>query len=87
MKKRTLFALAVTGLGLAAAAGLFRINTDPAVFIDLDGDGLVTPREALSSLDLGQRPAEIDGRRCTEIFELKDGETIRTHCDLASPAS
>ena len=86
VKKRSLSVLAIAGLGLAAAAGMFRINTHPEEFIDLDGNGFVSPREALRSLELGQRPTEHDGRRCTEIFALEDSATIRTVCELERPS-
>ncbi len=70
-----LAALAGTGLTLAAVAAPFAWSER-----DWDGDGTTTIGEFYYATDVGRRPVLVNGTPCDELFEFKDGRTIKTVC-------
>ena len=48
--------------------------------MDLDRNGTTSLDELLWAADIGRREMVVDGRRCTEIFLLKDGHTLKLQC-------
>ena len=79
--------LAVTGtllalpLGYVAilASGIWRSGLTWRD-MDLDRDGTTSLDELFWVTDNGRREVVVDGRRCTEIFLLKDGHTLKLRC-------
>ena len=59
---------------------LISLNGFPYKYMDLDDSGFVSPREALRTLDMGIRNADVGREECVEIFALKDGQPIRQIC-------
>lgn len=48
--------------------------------MDWNQDGITTPGEILSSMDIGVRYVRKEGKVCTDYFAYKDGQTIRMDC-------
>ena len=48
--------------------------------MDWNQDGITTPGEILSSMDVGVRYVCKEGKVCTDYFAYKDGQTIRMDC-------
>jgi hypothetical protein len=48
--------------------------------MDLNHDGTTTLGELFFVTDNGRREVIVNGRRCTEIFLLKDGSTLKVLC-------
>lgn len=69
--------LALAGLAAAYLWIAVHAHGFPVEFMDFDGDGRVSLRERVQSIDYGIRPA--DGG-CTEVFALKDGLPFQIIC-------
>ena len=48
--------------------------------MDLDRNGTTSLDELFWVADTGRREVVVDGRRCTEIFLLKDGYPLKLRC-------
>jgi len=81
LRKLILIAMAVPTIILALAIGLVLVQEFPFRLMDLNEDGLVSPREFLNSLNLGYRPETGREGHCTEVFLLKDGMPVKVVCE------
>jgi hypothetical protein len=79
---RKILVILLSGIAVIVMALIAIVTSHgfPFALMDLNDDGYVSPTEFLGSLDLWHRPAEKYGDRCTEIFLLKDGSTLKVIC-------
>lgn len=59
---------------------LLLLTAVPLGFMDLNVDGKVEIRELIKALDVSTRSSTKVEGRCIEVFSLKDGTPISTHC-------
>lgn len=59
---------------------LISVGGVPFKYMDLNDSGLVSLREAIRTMDMSVREVNIDGKKCVEIYELKDGLPIKQIC-------
>ena len=84
MGKKAAFGLISSAFLVSVAfVGLIVQNGFPYKYMDLNDSGFVSPREALRTLDMGIRNANVGGEECVEIFALKDALTIKQICSEA----
>jgi hypothetical protein len=61
------------------AAGVWRSGLTWSE-LDLDSDGTTSLDELFVVADHGRREVVVNGRRCTEVFLLKDGLPVKVIC-------
>ena len=64
----------------AVFAWMIATSGVPYAFMDLNDDGSVSLREAFRSMDYRVRDVSVAAQQCVEIFDLKDGLTVKTIC-------
>ncbi len=80
VKKAVIGFISSAFLTAVAFVALVAHNGFPYKYMDLDDSGLVSPREALRTLDMGVRDAVVGDKECVEVFALKDARTIKRVC-------
>ena len=80
MRNAVLVTPGLSAAGAIAFGGVVWRHGFPLGLMDLDKNGLVSPREMVRSLDLGVWPVEGDGNPCREVFQLKDGIPFGVFC-------
>ncbi|MGH6879517.1 hypothetical protein [Hypericibacter sp.] len=48
--------------------------------MDWNSDGRTTVGEFFDMMDVGVSRVEIDGKPCRDVYEMKDGQPIKTLC-------
>jgi hypothetical protein len=76
----TVLAALITLAGLTLTL-LVALHGFPFGLMDVDDSGFVSMSEVIASLDQGYRQEIIYGKKCVEIFSLKDGLPVKVICE------